>query len=207
VVSQIKTSILILNRYNTAVIAAVTLPPDATLRLTPTAGQPHTLTPTPTSSPASTGTPTASPTVSSPTETPTPLPSPTPEPTATTEPTATPVWDAYTLLIAKRGEDSLFVVNESAQAFPLEALRLGDGDGAINGREWDIDTLAPGECVTAWQDGRKPQPPKISCTQVGKRLTRRSAERFWKSDFKVYYLGEQAGNCADDQCMITIVVR
>jgi len=192
---------------NTPVIATVTLPPDATLRLTPTEGRPHTLTPTPISSPTSTGTPTSSPTISRPTETSTPLPSPTPEPTDTVEPTATPMRDAYTLLIAKRGEDSLFVVNESPQAFPLEALRLGDGAGAINGREWGVDRLEPGECVTAWKDGRKPQPPKISCTQVGKRLIRRSAERIWKSAFKVYYLGEQAGNCADDRCTITIVVR
>ena len=180
---------------NASAIAAVTLPPDATLRLTPTA------------LPTSTGTPTSSPTVSRPTETPTPLPSPTSEPTATVEPTATPLPDAYTLLIAKRGEDSLFVVNESARAFRLEALRLGDGDGAINGREWGVDTLEPGECVTAWRNGGKPQPPKVSCTQVGKRLIRRSAERFWTSAFKVYYLGEQAGNCADDQCTITIGVR
>jgi hypothetical protein len=177
------------------VIAAVTLLPDATLRLTPT------------SSPTSTGTPTSSPTVSKPTETPTPLPPPTLEPTDTKEPTANPMRDTYTLLFAKRGEDSLFVVNESALAFPLEALRLGDGEGAINGREWGIDTLAPGECVTAWRNGGKPQPPKISCAQVGKRLIRRSAERIWKSAFKVYYLGEQAGNCAEAQCMIAIVVR
>jgi hypothetical protein len=189
------------------VIAAVTLPPAATLRLMPTDGQPHTLTPTPTSSPTSTGTPTSSPTVSRPTETPTPSPSLTPEPTATTEPTATPVRDAYTLLIAKRGEDSLFVVNASARAFPLEALRLGDGASAINGREWGVDPLEPGECVTAWRKGGKPQPPNISCTQVGKRLTRSRAQRFWTSAFKVYYLGEQVGNCVDAQCTITIVVR
>ena len=192
---------------NTPVIAAVSVLPSATLRLTPTEWRPHTLTPTPTSSPTRTGTPTSSPTVASPTATPTPLPSPTLEPTQTAEPTATPLRDAYTLLIARQGEDSLFVANESAQAFPLDALRLGDGDGAINGREWGLDTLAPGACVTAWKNGGKPQPPKIACTQVGKRLTRNGAQRFWKSAFKVYYRGEQVGNCADAQCTITIVVR
>ena len=123
------------------------------------------------------------------------------------EPTATPLRDAYTLLIAKRGEDSLFVANESARAFPLEALRLGDGAGAINGREWGVYALEPGECVTAWRKGGKPQPPNISCTQVGKRLTRSGDQRFWTSAFKVYYLGEQAGNCVDAQCTITIVER
>jgi len=186
-------------------IAAVTLPPDATLRLVPTEEQTYTMTPT--SSPTSTGTPTSSPTVSRPTETPTPLPSPTLEPTATKAPTATPLREAYTLLIAKRGEDSLFVVNESARAFPLEALRLGDGEGAINGRDWGISTLESGECVTASRKGGRPQPPNISCTQVGKRLTRSGDQRFWTSAFKVYYLGEQIGNCVDAQCTITIVVR
>ena len=192
---------------NPPVIAAVTVPPSATLDLTPTEWRLHTLTPTPTSSPTRTGTPTSSPTVASPTETPTPLPSPTLKPAKTTEPTATPLQDAYTLLIARQGEDSLFVANESAQAFPLDALRLGDGDGAINGREWGLDTLAPGACVTAWKNGGKPQPPKIACTQVGKRLTRSGAQRFWESAFKVYYQGEQVGKCADDRCTITIVVR
>ncbi len=195
----------------TPVIAAVTVPSSATLPLTPTEWRLHTLTPTPTSSPTSTGTPTASPTVATPTETPTPSPSATPSPTSTptktAEPTATPLRDAYTLLIARQGEDSLFVANTSSQAFPLDGLRLGDGDGAINGREWGLDALAPGACVTAWRNGGKPQPPKIACTQVGKRLTRNGAQRFWESAFKVYYQGEQVGKCAEARCTITIAVK
>ena len=53
---------------STPISAAVTLPSDATLQLTPTEWQPHTVTPTPASSPTRTGTPTASPTVLRPTE-------------------------------------------------------------------------------------------------------------------------------------------
>jgi hypothetical protein len=111
------------------------------------------------------------------------------------------------LRIARRGEDSLFVVNQSARVFLLEPLHLGEGDGAINGRDWGLETLAPGECVTAWKNGGKPQAPNVPCTQVGQRLTRNGAQRFWGSAFNVYYAGELVGNCADVQCMITIEVR
>ena len=192
---------------NTPLIAAITLPADATLQLTPTEWQPHTVTPTPTSSPTRTGTPTASPTVPRPTETPAPSPSPTLMPTNTTAPTVTPPPEAYTLHLAKRDGDSLFLVNESKRAFPLEALRLGDGDDAINGREWGVDTLDPGECVTAWKNGGNPQAPPISCTQVGRRLTRSGAHRFWQSAFNIYYHGELAGKCAEAQCLITLMME
>ena len=205
-------------------VAAITSPPDATQQITPTEWQPHTVTPTQTSSPTRTGTPTASPaptlapaataTVSQPTDIPTPLPSPTPEltntvaPTATTvAPTATPQQEVYTLRLAKRDGDSLFVVNESKRAFPLEPLRLGDGDGAIHGSEWNVEALDPGECVTAWKTGGKPRAPSIPCEQVGRRLARSGDHRFWQSAFNIYYQGETVGKCAEAQCTITIAVR
>lgn len=129
---------------------------------------------------------------------------PTDTPTSATEPLV------YTLLVAKRGEDSLFVVNETAIAFPLARLRLGDGPGTINGAEWGIDTLKNGECVTAWKDSKNPKPPdKVTCTQVGAPLTRDRQGRFWKSTFNVYFDGEQIDTCRgkDDRCALTIVVR
>ncbi len=109
--------------------------------------------------------------------------------------------------LAKQDEDSLFIVNESKQAFPLEPLRLGDGSDAIHGSDWDVEALRPGECVTAWKAGGKPQAPSISCKQVGRRLTRSGDHRFWQSAFNIYYQGERIGKCAEAQCTITLAVR
>ena len=178
---------------------------------------------TPTSTPTSTGTPTASPTS---TMTFTPTPSPTSTPTSTRLPTATftptetvtpsptpsipPGPENYELLIAKKGEESLFVVNQTGEAFPLAPLRLGDGKNAINGTDWEIDELQNEACVTAWKDTRKSQPPEgITCDQVGKSLTCGKRERFWKESFNVYYDKELIGTCKKDQtqCPISIPVK
>ena len=111
----------------------------------------------------------------------------------------------YTLLIATEKDDSLFVVNQSAEAFPLSLLSLGNGDTAINGTEWNLDLLAPGECVTAWKDSGKPKTPDVTCNEVGPRLTRKGEERFWKSSFAVSFRGELVITCEDATCLIEIV--
>jgi hypothetical protein len=123
------------------------------------------------------------------------------EPQAVVAVTAT----EFELLIAKHGEDSLFVVNQGDRAFPLAPLRLGEGDGAINGAEWGIETLGPGQCVTAWKDtGKKQKAPDVECELVGQRLTREGRERFWKSSFDVFYGGISQRRCDSDRCTITI---
>jgi hypothetical protein len=110
----------------------------------------------------------------------------------------------YELLIATHKEDSLFVVNQSAQPFPLARLRLGDGEGAISGSEWEIDRLAPGACVAAWKDSGKPKTPDVTCSEVGVHLIRAGKARFWKSGFPVYFDGELVDICNPDACAIRI---
>ena len=183
--------------------SGVTLLPGVTLSPSPTQFIPPTFTPSPT--PSATPTPTVTPTWTD-----TPSPSPTPTPTNTSAPTATPTpaTVTYNLLIAKRDDDSLFVINQSTEAFPLEPLRLGDGDGAIDGEDWDVDTLQNGECVTAWKDSGNPRPPRgVKCNEVGARLTRDGPDRFWKSAFNVYYAGELIATCAREECSISILVK
>lgn len=154
-------------------------------------------TPSPTSTPTSTSLPTATLT---PTETATPSPTP----------SIPPGPENYELLIAKKGEESLFVVNKTGEAFPLAPLRLGDGKNAIDGTDWEIDELQNEACVTAWKDTGKPQPPEgITCDQVGKSLICGKRERFWKESFNVYYEKELIGTCKKDQtqCPISIPVK
>ena len=193
-------------RWSPATNPGVTLPP-AVAAVTPSPS------PTPTSSPSPT--PTSSPTLTmtpSPTDTTTPSPTHTLTPADTSTPTPVPTATAapvvYDLLIAKRGDDSLFVVNQSALAFPLAPLSLGDGSAAINGPDWEVNMLQPDECVTAWKDSGNPRPPRgVTCSEVGSRLTRDGPNRFWKDDFNVYYAGEQIAECTRDRCTITITVR
>jgi serine/threonine-protein kinase len=205
-----------------------TLPPTATpVSLFPTLISPPTQTPTPTATPRPivllTLTPTATP-VPTDTLTPTALPTDTPTlelPTATpTEtptapvPTDTPVSElptpttaapsSFNLLIARRGEDSLFVVNQSDVAFPLAPLRLENRTGAINGTEWGVELLEKGACVTAWRNGNNPKPPQVECTTVGERLIRRGGRRFWERAFEIYYNEQLVGACDQNQCQVTI---
>ena len=139
----------------------------------------------------------------------TPFASPTAFPTLTPAPTLTPIVLAgsrsgYALLIAKNKDDSLFVVNQSAEDFPLPLLSLGEGKNAISGTDWQVDLLAPGECVSAWKDTGRPKAPDVTCTEVGSRLIRKNKERFWKSAFPVYFRGERITQCKKESCLIEI---
>jgi hypothetical protein len=148
----------------------------------------------------------ASTTTPSPSATKTPRTPETPSPTETNSPpTDTPSPAAYQLLIATNGEDSLFVVSLSEEAFPLGPLRLGSGNEAIQGTEWNLGQLAPGDCVTAWKNGGNPRPPDVDCSQVGVQVIRQGPDRFWKNQFDVFYDGKQVGVCnPQNQCVIEI---
>jgi hypothetical protein len=111
----------------------------------------------------------------------------------------------YQIVVATRGEDSLFIVNQTpGRALPLALLQLGDGDGTIAGSEWGVGNLQPGTCVTAWKDGGNPESPNVRCTQVGADIIRDGPERFWKQDFNVYYNGALLGKCDGGTCTFTI---
>jgi len=138
-----------------------------------------TKTSTSTRRPASTGTPTS-------TYTPKPTLAATPSPS-----------QSHELRIVSQGEDSLFVVNQTAIDFPLAPLRLGDGRGRISGAEWGVAALKKGECVTVWKGTGHPKSPKgLRCKRVGERLTRNGPSRFWKDPFRVYYEGKLIGTCS-----------
>ncbi len=151
-----------------------------------------------------------------PTETATPLPTSTPAPTITTAPlimptasftpaaTLTPTYAVeYELLLAKRKEDSLFVVNLSAAEFPLDSLSLGNDTGRVEGAEWGVNTLNSGECVAIWKDSGKPKAPKdLECNEVGEHLVRSGKERFWKSSFTIYFLDEEIATCDRNECTL-----
>jgi tRNA A-37 threonylcarbamoyl transferase component Bud32 len=138
---------------------------------------------------------------------------PTIAPTATLRPTATPTRTPtpepevlYELLLARHGDDSLFVVNRSGRAMPLPPLWLTDGRAQANGQEWQVPSLESGACVTAWKDSGRPKAPDVTCTEVGEPIFRSGRDRFWRDDFEIYYDGHKVGDCPknQEQCVVTI---
>jgi serine/threonine protein kinase len=108
----------------------------------------------------------------------------------------------YQLLIVRRGQDSLFVVNVGAVPVPLAGLVLsGERErGSIEGSEWGVELLQPGQCVTAWKSNGNPRPPDIACQQVGNQIMRDNRSRFWRSRFDVFYNNQQLTQCDRDSC-------
>lgn len=93
-------------------------------------------------------------------------------------------------------DESLFVVNLSKADFPLPELQLGTGSGRVQGEEWKVDRLKDGECVAIWKKEGKPSSPRgLECDLVGQRLERSNKERFWESNFYVYFQGERLDTC------------
>jgi serine/threonine protein kinase len=140
---------------------------------------------------------------------PTLTPTLSPEPPTLAPTTAVPVSSPqnYLLTIHKRGEDSLFVVNSTTDAFPLTQLRLGDGDGAVRGSDWGVELLDNRACVAIWKDKGKPKAPDdVNCTQVGSDLTRGGKDIFWKDEFYVYYGEVLVEICREDRCIVAIVI-
>jgi serine/threonine protein kinase len=142
---------------------------------------------------------------------PTPTTSP-PSPTSVTSP-------SYNLHFYKEGKESVVMVNQAEDAFPLTELSLGNERAMIAGADWGITTLPPGACVGVWQsEGDKEEDDdddedddersfKISkdadCDLVGERLV--SDSKFWEHTFTVYYNESELGACEkkDKQCTLT----
>ena len=129
-------------------------------------------------------------------------PTPTPTATSTPEPAS-----SYEILIAKRAEDGMFVINASAQDFPLARLQLGDDTGRVDGVEWGVLALSPGDCVVVWKDKGEPSlPGKVECNQVGNVLIRSKPDIFWEQWFYTYYDGQVFGGCdkGEAECPVHI---
>ncbi|MCB9078944.1 MAG: serine/threonine protein kinase [Anaerolineaceae bacterium] len=113
----------------------------------------------------------------------------------------------YELLLAKHKGDSLFLVNQSDQPFPLGPLQMASGDRLLSFSDVGPATLASGECISAWKDKGKPKAPDVSCNEVG-RVSVGNKNRFWEKSFEIYYGGEWLYTCEEkqDRCQVSIPV-
>jgi hypothetical protein len=133
---------------------------------------------------------------------------PTKTSTATKTPTSTPtprLGSGFRIVIAVQKDDSLFMMNQGALDLPLNFIQLGAGPGKILGEQWKVELLKPGQCVTVWKNEGIPLPPRsIECETVGVQLKRSGPDRFWKSEFNVYYHDLLVGTCKKDQATCEI---
>ena len=124
-----------------------------------------------------------------------------PIPTSSTTPW--PTWvivTRFNLLIATYKADSMFLINQSDAGFPLEDIVFRGGDSELVGEEWEISNLRTEQCVTVWkQEGNPKAPQGVECEIVGERLERSGKEKFWDSDFEVYYQDRLVGDCEKGQ--------
>jgi serine/threonine protein kinase len=117
-----------------------------------------------------------------------------------------PLPASYNLRFYKEGKESVVMVNQAEEVFPLTELRLGNERDLIEGKNWGVTTLPPGACVVVWRGGGDEDHLKISkdadCDRVGDLLT--SDSKFWEHTFTVYYNESQLGTCEkkDKQCVI-----
>jgi predicted Ser/Thr protein kinase len=129
-------------------------------------------------------------------------------PTATRLPTTTPAATlppatstslplaAYNMQIVKSGADSLYLVNTGPIDLPLPRLQLGNPPNEVQGAQWDLDSLPPGECVTIKVEGAKAKQPKgVDCEPIGSEVSLPRGKPFWENDFNVYLDGDFIGSC------------
>ena len=128
-----------------------------------------------------------------------------------TAPLPTSTLVSYQLLIVRgSGNDSIIIVNQSADAFPLSLLRLGDNQHGLNGSEWGVTKLENGACVGAWKKGKGNAtyslPDGLKCSLTGEQAVLDKKNWFGDSTFAVFYDGKQYGVCGKDQnqCLFTI---
>jgi len=110
----------------------------------------------------------------------------------------------YKVLIATYN-DNLFVMNLTAEPFPLALLSLGEGSNAVNGTDWGVEFIENGECVSVWKNEGDLKAAGMTCGEVGNRLFRPEGERFWESTFNIYYRKNKVSTCESKGCLITII--
>jgi len=116
---------------------------------------------------------------------------------------------SYQVLIVRAGDgNSIVLLNQSADVFPLTPLQLGKGNGALSGASWGVDNLAKGECVGAWKAGEAHSVPGgLNCQLVGNQRELKKKDLLGDAAFLVYYDGKQVGQCDknQDQCLIKFI--
>jgi hypothetical protein len=113
-----------------------------------------------------------------------------------------------TLRLVRSGQSGLVLINDTGSTLPLSPLRLGEGDGAVQGTDWSIPELASGSCAAVWRDKGEVDAPEGECAQLAPPVVRDRRGRFWLHDFAIFYGEEHVASCprSADECPITITL-
>lgn len=103
-------------------------------------------------------------------------------------------------LFARRG-GSLIVVNMVGADFPLERLRLDDGEHTLAGDAWGLRVLPQSSCLMAHPASMATVPVYAACNEAGARLA--VDEPVWNKDYTVYFDGEPLQTCGET-CVVTV---
>jgi serine/threonine protein kinase len=115
----------------------------------------------------------------------------------------------YTLLIAKRDKDSLFVANLTAQAFPLDQLYLQSTNGELAGGTWGLAQLESGACVAIWNKDKAKAPEDLPCDEpAGQQLMDEDKQPLWDAALDIYYQQELVFTCDEKQsvCIVNMLI-
>jgi hypothetical protein len=109
----------------------------------------------------------------------------------------------YRLQAVKSGQDGLFLLNAGQVALPLEQIQLGNPPNYVQGSQWQLGALQPGECVLVKVERAKDKKIKdMDCQQAGGEVSL-PQETFL--GYNIYFDGEFVGMCEQgaDVCEVT----
>ncbi len=131
-----------------------------------------------------------------------------PEATLASAPVFTETPSSYQILIIRSSDgNSMFIVNQSQQDFPLSQLQLKAGKITFVGTTWGVDVLASGACVGLWKEKEGfNKPSEINCQLVGAKLEQKKKDFFGSNTIEISFDGQQLRKCdkKDGQCLVSI---
>ena len=106
--------------------------------------------------------------------------------------------------MARQKEDGFVLVNAGETPMPLVPLELRSVDDPervyLTGANWELETLQPGQCVSAWVENARPRfPSGIRCEPVGKVLFFDRENRFWRNQVEMFYNSLRVETCKPDK--------
>lgn len=106
------------------------------------------------------------------------------------------------VMLVKDEDKGILVVNQGPIDLPLTQLKLGNPPLQVSGEQWKVSRLKMGECVSIWNNIKQSkdiETDDFQCKPVGEVLERKGKDRFWTSEFNIYYNGKYVSKCAPNQ--------